>query len=231
MHDNGFVELAVLQGKAFTSALITRYIGYNLANQNSFLDVSVIRIFDEIQVYVEGALAFSFQTQPKAATVSLSSEQSTSKFTDIDVQTRNILSLFATRQFSAKPVFHVQEEGSEELSLVVSNDSPEFVIVSQYLYTKLRKIANGIPNNEVRANLFFQGWVANTTGLDSEKKLIVVGIEGMEVAIGLTFFSIISTYLLLIFAVMYTWKRYSALSKLGSRLKREEIQLETEANE
>lgn len=200
IHDDGLLELATQQNGVFNSAVMTRFVGYKLDKPSSFVNVSITRAFDEVQIYLNGEPAFSFPIEAQAATVSLASEQSTSKFSNIAITKQRILRLFAERQISSNPTFVVQKNSPEESDLAVTSGGSNFVVVSQYLYTQLKKVENHADVIEVRANVFFKGWILNSTSL-LEEESINIGTEGEQITTGLTVFSIISTYLMLMLTV------------------------------
>ena len=217
-HDNGFVELALLQGEEFISDIMTRYNGYKLNSESDSINVSVIRIFDEIYVYVNNKLAILFPTEPDTSTISLSSEHSMSKFSNINVKTRSILRLFAARQVTTQPAFTVQQNDPNKSVLTVSNNGSQFTVVSQYLYTSLRQLETQpehVENSEVKANIFFQAWILNTTGSSSKQFLITTNIRSSLMITGFTAASILLTCFILTAQVPLVRKRiFPILRKL-----------------
>jgi len=198
LHDNGVVELAVLDRKVLTPNLLTHYTGHNLQSADHSIDVTVTRIFDEIHVYINGNWAISFPTEATISTVSLSSEHSTSRFSDIRIETWNVLRLYATRQVLAQPVSFLKQNDPSEPSLVISNGGPECAVVSQYLYTELNYIENQNDSHEMRANVFFKGWILNAGNSSSQEMPITISIRNSQISTGSAIFSIFFVYTLLI---------------------------------
>ena len=210
LHDNGYLELADLQGGSYTSDVMTNYVGNELNGENK-LNITVSRAFDEVNVYVDSNLEMSFPTETSLATVSLSSEDSVSEFSGISVQTGDILRLFAIRQVSEEPVFSVQQEGPDESALTVSNGGSDYAVVDQYLYTGLQEMETPAANNAVQANVFFKAWIVNATNSDSKETSIRIGIPSSQMTVGLTAVSIAFTYLMLIMTITPFRKKISSV--------------------
>jgi len=220
-HDNGFVELATSQNGIFTSALTSNYIGYRLKNQNDYIDVSISRVQNFIQVYINEQPVISFSIESKPTTVSLSSEQSISKFENINLKSGSILSFFATRQVLDSPTFEVQYLSPEKASLTVSNNKTKSIVVSQYLNTRLSRIATNVPTTEAQVNLFFKAWIVDMKNSDSAEIMIKIETERSQITMSLTLFSIFATYFILIISVLPFKRKFLIKIKRGyDRLRR-----------
>jgi hypothetical protein len=218
-HNNGYLELAVQQGDSYTSDVITSYVGQDLMGENNPINVTVSRTFDEVEVYINNNLEMSFPTEPNLSTVSLSSEASISKFSRIDVQTMDILRLFAVRQVNEEPVFSVQQDSSEGAAMTVLNGGSDYAVVDQYLYNGLQEMETPTANKEVQANVFFTAWIVNGTGLTSNETTVLIDTANSQITIGLTALSIAFTYLMLIITITPFRKKISSV--LSRRIDKE----------
>jgi hypothetical protein len=210
-HDDGFLELAVLQGNSYTSGVITSYAGYDLKGEKNPINVTVDRTFDEVRVYVDNNLEMSFPTETSLSTVSLSSQDSISRFSGIHVGTADILRLFAVRRVHEKPVFSVQQESPEDSTLTVMNEGSDYAIVNQYLYTGLQEMQTAAPSQEVQANVFFKAWIVDARSLDSQEMTAHISVPSSQMTIGLTAVSISFTYLMLLMAIPQFRKKISSV--------------------
>ena len=197
-HDNGFVELAVLRDSVFYSAVIYQYAGYSLLNPNNSINVKITRLLDEASVNINGNQYLTFPVLPNVANVSLVSEKSMSKFSEINMTTSNILRLFAERKDYTQFPYTIQNNGPESSALTVSSNGKDFAVVSQYLFNNQRTIQNDLPSTSFRANVFFQGWIFNTTQALSNQE-ISIGLNGQQLSYGLTALSIIFAYAMLLY--------------------------------
>ena len=221
-HEDGVVELALLSKEGFTSGLLYGYGGYNLKLGEHPIEVSVSRIFDQIEVDIDGGLTMAFSIKPSELSLSLSSELSESKFTDVKIETKDTLRLFAARQITSQPAFQVQSTDSTESRLLVSNGGSDYAIVDQYLNTPLRYIIANNAYCPVTANILFSGWIIDNKNGNTGETSITIKIRNSQLAFGLTFFSIISAYMVLLaaFAHRRLKRTYAYLSKLLFRRQR-----------
>jgi hypothetical protein len=196
LHDSGYVELAVLKDGVFYSAVMYQYVGYSLLNPSDSINVKVTRELDEVNVYINGNSFLTFPIAPTTANVSLTSEKSTSKFSNIDLTQSDTIRLFATRTDSTPVQFKAQNEGADSSSIKVSSSQTDFAVVSQYLYDDQRIIENNLRNTGFRANVLFQGWIINSAQTLSNQE-ISIGINGLQISYGLTALSIVFTYTML----------------------------------
>ena len=228
LHTDGRLEISLLADGIYTPGLINRYIGYNLENQDSYVDVSVSRTFCDVQVYIDGKLAVTFPTNEKKYNLTISSEQSISRFENIDLQSRNILRLNAARQVIDSPTFTVQNHNPDTSSLTINTNESQFIVVSQYLKTELSKIENNDSITDIEANIFFKGWIINMADQNSTEVEIEIKTDRSNLTIGLTIFSIIATYLVLVFGILHVdGKLYYKFKKLYFRMTRTNGQKES----
>jgi hypothetical protein len=198
MHDDGILELAVEKDGVFHSSIISQYVGYTLRDPKSSVNVKITRLVDEVNIYVNGNLYMTFPIAPQMASVSLVSEQSISTFSKINITTSNSLRLFAIRQDFTNIPFTVEKDSPEESSLIVSSNGTDFAVESQYLYNNLKNVQNNLSCSSLRVNVFFKGWIFNSTQALSEQK-ISIGTTGQELSYSLTIISIGFTYSALLF--------------------------------
>ena len=218
-HDTGTVELAAVHNGVFRSNMLVQHTAYDLRNAENSVNVSITRVFDEIQVWVNNQLALSFATDPSISTVFLSSEHSTSKFTNIELKTQEIVRLYASRNFSSQLEFVVTQKGPENCVLEVNTPDSDYAVVVQYLNTPLRRIVTPSSANPVTANIFFSGWILKPENSTSKLELVKIEIANSTLILGLTSFSIAATWLILIEVAVGSRRIYSRLSSLSAKLK------------
>ena len=229
-HDNGILELAEDQRNVWTSGVEVSDVGYNLKSPNNSINVTVGRFFDKVQVWINGNLEMSFLTDPNVSKVSISSQQSISQFTNIQMQTRNILRLFATSQPAAKVDFSVQQKGPDKSVLTISNPASDYAVVDQYLNTPLRNIESQTNNTAVVANIFFNGWIIHSDTIHETKTSITIGIKNSQTNLALTGLAILLTYSILIIGCIPTVKNHlqvfvtKLLSKKPNEIEKEKVQ-------
>jgi hypothetical protein len=215
-HDTGTVELAAIEDGEWRSSLIVQHLPYDLLNVEKSVNVIVSRTFDEVQVWVEDNLAITFPTDPASASVSISSEESTSIFTEVSVESGNIVKLFATRQFAEQPEVFVQEKGAERSVLRVDSDESDYAIVVQYLNTPLRTLenSNAFP---ISANILFSGWIVNPENTGSIEW--TASIADHSFVLTLTYLSITATWLMVVTVILGPERVRLILSRLRTRFK------------
>jgi hypothetical protein len=201
LHDRGYVELAVLKDNVFYSAVIFQIADYSLLNPANSINVNVTRQLDEVVVSVNGKKYLTFPIEPIIANISLASEKSMSKFSDITLTENSVFRLFATRQDSTPISFSTQTVGSERSSLAIINAAAttDFAVVLQYLYNNQRQInlpSVGIHNNEI-----FQGWIVNSSQLQPNQEISIT-LENLQLSYGVTALSIAFTYAILLYAII-----------------------------
>ena len=196
-HTNGVVELANLVGQTLTTLEATNG-EFSLDNPSDTIRVGISRVFGRMSVYVNGNEVMEFSTS-LSSNISLASEQSITKFSNIEVLTRNVIGLFVSRQTIDKPAFHIQQEGAESSTLTITTKSTDYAIVSQYLFTDMRHIQTTMPSYKTVANLFFEAWILHpensTSGLPTAT--VKLSIQNSQADTGVLFFSIAFTYLLM----------------------------------
>ncbi len=178
LHDNGYVELAILKNNVFYSAVIYQFADYSLLNPSNSINVEVARQLDNVNVNINGKSSISFPISPTIANVSLTSEKSTALFSNINLTTEDTMRLFAVRQNLTPIKYTAENEGSESSTIKVTSKG-DFAIVSQYLYNNQREAMSNLPNTVFKANVFFQGWIFNNNnGLTNQK--ITISITGQQ---------------------------------------------------
>lgn len=197
-HDNGFVELAVMQNGVFHSAVMTQFVGYNLLDTQNSLEVRVERIFDKVSVYVEGKHVLDFSTESKFADINLTSEQSISAYSNIIVRSETSFRLFAIRQSPANISYSLHSSSTEEIALTAKTASSDFAVVSQYLYTNLTHIQNSLPNTEVQANVLYKAWLINQTNPTSGETTISIGTQNLALTLSALGLAVVFSYLMLL---------------------------------
>jgi hypothetical protein len=228
-HDTGAVELATMQNGVWQSNVIAQqlpydliqHLPYDLGGSEKSINVSVSKLFDQVNVWVNGQPALEFSIEPKSSNVTLTSQQSTSKFSNIDLQTKNVLKLFATREFSSNPHVTVKEQGTETSTLEVGNvDSGDYAVVDQYLKSSLHTISAPDKTHTFTANLFFNGWIINATSSNAEKATITVSVNNAQWVLGLTYISIAATWTIILFSLIYLSKKPKTLYKILQKAKK-----------
>ncbi len=214
LHDNGYVELAVQRGDVFYSAFMYKYVGYSLLDPSNSINVSIKRLIDEVNVYVDDQLTLTFPVSPKLAEVTLVSEQSTSLFSKMTLTTSDPVRLFAVRQDYSKVNFEVEQDSAESSAIKVTSNAGDFAVVSQYLYNDLKNVQSDLPSSSFRANIFFKGWIFNPPDAVSDQK-ITIYTQGQELSYSVTLLSIGFTYFMLLY-IIYP----SSLSRPYNALKR-----------
>lgn len=202
IHDNGMIELAVMQNGRFHSVMITRFTGYTLYESDDSVNVRIVRNFDEINVYVSNILCMTFNISPKFTRVYLSSEHSTSLFSNVYLTKNHSIKLFAVRQNSIKLPYTVQQISPEKLALTIHGNASDFVVVSQYLYTDLTHVDNSVSSNEIPVNLFFKAWFFNQTNQQSLETYVSIGIENQSLMLGVVTLSITFSYVMLLLIII-----------------------------
>ncbi len=198
-HDNGVIELAMMQDNIFHSGLLFKTADYDLKTPLNTIDVTVRREFELVEVFVNGELSLSFPINTIGASVSLSSEKSVSTFSDINVKVGNVVRIFATKCSADRLDFLVLQDGPNRSILRVYNENVDYAVVSQYLNTPLRNIIAPLNKSAITANIFFNGWIIQQTDGANEIKF-EIGIQNWELTIALTFLSILFTYSVLFFS-------------------------------
>lgn len=199
-HDNGVIELSLMQDNIFYSGVISKIADYALKSSSDSIDVMVRREFDIVEVFVNGELSLSFPINTVKASVFLSSESSISNFTDVRVQTNNVVRLFATKSTINHLDFVVIKDSPIQSVLRVFNGSSDYAVVNQYLNTPLRNIKTPLINSAIIANIFFNGWIVQPA--DQTKEVdFEISFQNSEFTLVLTSFSILFTYSVIIFSV------------------------------
>ena len=157
-HRNGAIELAIQKGQEFHSGITTEYSNYVLSNE-TYYDVKVSKVLDEISFRVNGKEILSFSTGPDTSEILFSSEQSTSRFSEIQIKKRDVHKFFAIRKAYSTPGFNIEDVDPNKTILTVSNATSDYIVVVQYLYTPLRRITTRVDNVPITANIFFSGWI------------------------------------------------------------------------
>lgn len=222
IHDNGMIELATLENGVFNSGVNTCFVGYSLKSPQSQIDVKIERNLDEVKVSVNGAVCMTFTTEPKYIDLHLTSEQSTSKFSNITLTQQSSTRIFAVRQNLDNPDFTIQKSTAEMGELIVMSHNSDYMVVSQYLYNQLSKIAADCPSSEVAANIFFKGWLFNGSDQPSNVKQISIVTENQTVDLTLLYSSIAFSYLTLIVILMPQKARdtiWSQIKKINPQTK------------
>ncbi len=187
--DTGFVELATLKNNIFTSGAIVNYGGYDLTNPLNSIQVGVLKILDQVEVQVDENQISSFPLETSNSSVSISSEESVSKFTDITLSTQNTTRLFAIRQSSNQQDFTLKYSSSEKSVLEIQNETSEYAVVVQYLNNPSRKIEPQVQAASFQANMFFNGWIINPeNNTNSEKTTLTIELENSQLTYGLFYF-------------------------------------------
>jgi hypothetical protein len=208
-HDNGNLELAVMEKNNFHSNVLTANLAYNLKDSHTAIDVTVCRVFDNVEVYVNDELSMSFPIIPELSRVSLTSEYSVSNFTNVRVEARDILHFFATKIEPVPISFSVHQQSAEQSSLTVFNADSDFAIVDQHLNLPLRNLQPTTNTTPIDANVFFNGWIIKS-GNDPELEVVYrIGIRGSEWLLAITYFSIAMTYLLFVFCFSARFRQFS----------------------
>jgi hypothetical protein len=199
IHDNGTLELAVMQNGVFESALITRFVGYSLRDPEASIDVKVQRVFDQVSVSVQGTQYLTFNTQSTFVNAVLTSENSISVFSDITIQRGSSFRLFAVRENPTKISYNVRSSSAEQSSITINSQKSDFALVSQYLYTNLTHIK--IKSTEVEANVLFKAWIINQTAQNNQSTYISINTENREVTFASIGFAAVFSYLMLLFLI------------------------------
>lgn len=216
--DNGYVELATLKGDFFTSGAIMSFSGYDLKNAPNSLDVDISKVVDQVEVRVNGNLQLSFPVDGKVSSVFLSSENSTSRFTNIAIATKNVARLFATRELSNQPDFSVKQNCAERSVLEIRNADSDFAVVVQYLNIPSRNIVTPIEAKPIKANLFFNGWIINPQNSDSQVNVLTIEVDNAQWALAFDIFSITFTWSVLLVAIVFL-KKTGSFSELLAGLR------------
>jgi hypothetical protein len=185
----------------FQSAITTNLVGYSLLNPNNSINVRVQRVFDQVNVYVQGTNYMSFMTEPKFANLYLTSEHSTSAFSNINVTESSSIRLFAVRQNPVKIAYTALLSSAEQSAITVHNNGSDFAVVSQYLYTNLSHVNNGINCSEVHANVFFKAWIFNQANLGPNGINITIDTENELLTLASTGLAIGFSYLMLLLLI------------------------------
>ncbi|MGF3522090.1 MAG: hypothetical protein ACQXXJ_03215 [Candidatus Bathyarchaeia archaeon] len=202
IHDNGVIELAVVQNDRFESAQIMRFTGYTLYDSDDSVNVRIVRNFDEVNVYIFDILCMTFNTSPKFARLYLSSEHSTSSFSNVYLTENPSIKLFAVRQNSIELPYDIQQISPEKLALTINGTASDFAIVSQYLYTELTHIDGSVKNTEIPVNLFFKAWFFNQTNQQSHQTYISISVEHQSLMLGVVTLSITFSYTVLLLLII-----------------------------
>ncbi len=217
-HDDGNVELAIQQNGVFHSSVINQYVGYSLRNPAQSINVNVTRLIDQVDVYVNGNLCMTFPISPQLANISLVSEQSVSRFSQITVTRSNPIRLFAMRQDFNQIPYKVLEDSSEESSLMVSTNATNFAVVSQYLYNNLKNPQTSLDTSSFQANVFFKGWIFNPTQTLVNQK-ISIDVQDKDLSYSLTILSIVFTDAMLLYIIKPTVYTHFA-NNIKSKMKK-----------
>ena len=161
-----------------------------------------MRTCDEVKVYVGGVLSITFKTEPNNVDLYLTSEQSTSSFSNITLTKQPSTRIFAVRQNFANPDFIVQKSNAEQSELTVRGNNSDFMVVSQYLYNQLSRIEAESPSSETAANVFFKGWIFNGLDQPSNGTQISIVTENQTVNLCLLYTSIVFSYLTFLVVIM-----------------------------
>ena len=153
----------------------------------------------------------TFTTAPKVAKIYLASEKSTSAFSKINVTRDSSVKLFAVRQNITNPEYDIHLNDPEQSSMTVHSNGSDFAVVSQYLYTQLRNVNNGVKCDAIQANIFFKGWVFNSYNLASSETYVSIGTDNQWLTLGLTGFSVVFSYMVIILLVTPVGKRVKFL--------------------
>jgi hypothetical protein len=176
IHDNGNLELAVMQNGVFKSNVITSFARYNLRDPQNMIEVKVQRVFDQVSVYVHGNKFLSFSTQPKFVNVNLASEKSVSAYSNTTIKRDSSFGLFAIREAPHKMSYTVHSNSAEHSELTINSQNGDYAVVSQYLYTNLKHISE-LQCTEVEANVLFKAWIINQTNPNSGSINISINTE------------------------------------------------------
>jgi hypothetical protein len=160
----------------------------------------------------------SFTIPLGTTTAYLESEESGSLFRDISVATKDITMLFGVRQSTIAPQFIVNQADAETCSLQVSNPRGDFAVVTQYLDTPLRELQSFPNATHLTGNVFFSCWIiSGTDSSASVSNLIVASVVVKPLSLGLLYFSIFFTVLVLIILVFKTVKNSLVKEYGGSK--------------
>ena len=198
LHDNGNVELAVQQNGVFYSDVMSQYVGYSLRDPSDSINVKVTRLIDQVDVYLNDNLYLTFPITSNLSNVSLVSEQSVSRFSQINLTESVPIRLFAVRQDFSPISYKVLEISPEESSLVISTNVTNFAVVSQYLYNNLMDAQTFLSANSLQANVFFKAWILKSPQTLIGQK-ISIGIQDRELSYGSIILSIVFTYSMLLY--------------------------------
>ena len=217
-HKNGVVELVSNHGDELYSSFEAKYSGVDFSTEDP-VDVTVTRIFDEIQIQLNGDNLLSFSIEPDTFELLLSSEHSTTRFTEIQYEKRDVVKIFAIRQVDLHPQMTLKESGPNKSVLTVFNGTSDYVVVVQYLNTPLRHLTTSLNNKPIRVNEFFSGWLITDSDFVFAEEEPTFVIETEQIAITLTFLSIGFSYSLLFYGFGPPSAKKSLLSILRRFLK------------
>jgi hypothetical protein len=221
-HNYGTLELGIFEPELppeqqYSPGVRTNDADYSLKKPTESINVTLIRVFDEVQVYINGILRMSFPTSATALTVALKAEESNSSFTNVNMKTADIVRLFAIRNKSEPLDFTIDQQGPDQAVLNLVNPNSQYAIVDQYLNTPLRNIKTELNSSAINANLFFNGWIVNPN-LNSGKQIsVTIGIQNSQTFFTLTYLSIAATCTILITGLIPITRK--PLVDLSKRLK------------
>jgi hypothetical protein len=221
LHDDGIVELAVQKGSVFNSGVMMSFTEYDL-KRGQAIDVSITMVFDKVEVRVDGEVMLTFPIGAGTSAISLSSEASTSRFTNISIATKHVIRLFTTRQESSELDFSVKQSGAERSTLSIQNSGgSDFAVVTQYLNTPSRNIESPVDAAPILANLFFNGWIINSDESVPDGTVLTIGVAHSRLTLALASFSIALTWSTLIAIVFLDERQASRLAIAFAKLKSE----------
>jgi hypothetical protein len=219
IHDNGTLELAVMQGGVFQSAMITRFVGYSLLNPQNSIDVKVQRVLGQVSVSVQGTQYLSFSTEPTYVEVDLTSEHSVSAYSNITLTRDSSFRLFAVRKTPTPISSTVHSSSAEQSAITINSNVTDFAIVSQYLYNNIVHINNGVSSTEVQANVLFKAWIINQANQNAGVTYISISTANRELTLLSVGLAITFSYVLLLLLVSPIKKRLNMLKNCSFKKK------------
>jgi hypothetical protein len=221
IHDNGTLELAVMQGGVFQSMMITRFVGYSLLDPQSSINVKVQRVLGQVTVSVQGTQYLSFSTEPKYVHVDLTSEHSVSAYSNITLSRDSSFRLFAVRKTPTPISYIVHSSSAEQSAITINSNITDFAVVSQYLYTNLTHINNGVSNTEVQANVLYKAWIINQANHNAGDIYISINTANRELTLLSVGLAITFSYVLLLLLVLPIKKCLNMLTNCSFKKKLE----------
>jgi hypothetical protein len=217
-HTDGAIELAVQKGPEFYSGLEVEYADYALKNETSY-NVEIEKALDEVSLQINGKQILTFSAGSNASEIIFSSEQSTSRFSEIQVARKEVTQFFAIRKSYSAPNFSLEQVDPNKAVMTITNATSDYIVVLQYLYSPLRHMTSQLESTAITANIFFSGWVMNCTNFQNCSQNLNITTENESVIMGFTVFAILFTYFLLIIEVAPKYVKRTLVSFVLRTLK------------